>query len=68
MHWSVPGQWTAGGEVPSWKGTQHRCRHAIREGNRLYVSYWHGGAVILDIDDIGSPKMVSQTDWSPPLH
>lgn len=45
--WWMPGQWTVGGEKPSWKGTAHRCHHPMRVGNRLYVSYWHGGFVIL---------------------
>ena len=35
--WWMPGQWTAGGETPTWKGRQHRCHHPIRLGNRLYV-------------------------------
>jgi len=33
--WWMPGQWTAGGERPSWKGRAHRCHHPIRLGNRL---------------------------------
>ncbi len=65
--WWMPGQWTAGGETPSWKGRQHRCHHPIRQGNRLYVSYWHGGFVILDIEDMAKPKLVSGLDWSPPF-
>src|SRR5881394_2811226 len=44
--WWMPGQWTAGGETPTWEGTAHRCHHPMRVGNRLYVSYWHGGFVI----------------------
>ena len=44
--WWMPGQWTAGGETPTWKGRAHRCHHPIRLGDRLYTSYWHGGAVI----------------------
>ena len=36
--WWMPGQWTAGGETPAWPGRQHRCHHAIRRGDRLYVS------------------------------
>ena len=47
--WWMPGQWSAGGETPTWEGTAHRCHHPIRHGDRLYVSYWHGGFVILDI-------------------
>jgi hypothetical protein len=65
--WWMPGQWTAGGETPSWPGRQHRCHHAIRKDDRLYVSYWHGGGVILDVGDLSKPKHVSQFDWSPPF-
>ena len=65
--WWMPGQWTAGGEKPTWEGTAHRCHHPMRVGNRLYTSYWHGGFVILDIDDITKPKFVSGLDWSPPF-
>jgi hypothetical protein len=65
--WWMPGQWTAGGETPSWRGRQHRCHHPIRQGDRLYVSYWHGGFVILDIADMAKPRLVSGLDWSPPF-
>src|SRR5215470_2683996 len=65
--WWMPGQWIAGGEKPSWEGTAHRCHHPIRVGNRLYTSYWHGGFVILGIDDIAKPKFISGLDWSPPF-
>ena len=65
--WWMPGQWTGGGETPSWRGRNHRCHHPIRRGNRLYVSYWYGGGVILDISDMAKPKQVSQFDWSPPF-
>ncbi|HYB70629.1 MAG TPA: hypothetical protein VEH80_08165, partial [Candidatus Bathyarchaeia archaeon] len=64
--WWMPGQWTAGGETPNWSGRQHRCHHPIRSGNRFYVSYWHGGFVILDIEDMAKPRFVSGLDWSPP--
>ena len=65
--WWMPGQWTAGGETPTWPGRQHRCHHAIRHDDRLYVSYWHGGGVILDIGDLSKPRQVSGFDWSPPF-
>jgi hypothetical protein len=65
--WWMPGQWQAGGEKPTWKGAAHRCHHPLRQGNRLYTSYWHGGFVILDIDDMTKPKFVSGLDWSPPF-
>jgi hypothetical protein len=65
--WWMPGQWTAGGETPTWEGRQHRCHHPIRLDHRLYVSYWHAGFVILDIEDMAKPKLVSHLDWSPPF-
>ena len=64
--WWMAGQWVGGGEKPTWEGTDHRCHHPIRKGNRLYVSYWHGGFVILDISDMSKPKLISHLDWSPP--
>ena len=64
--WWMPGQWISGGETPTWKERAHRCHHPIRKGNRLYVSYWHAGFVILDISDMSRPKLVSHLDWSPP--
>jgi hypothetical protein len=65
--WWMPGQWIAGGETPSWKGRNHRCHHPIRRGDRLYVSYWYGGGVILDISDMSKPRTISTIDWSPPF-
>ena len=65
--WWMPGQWTAGGETPSRRGRGHRCHHPIRRGDRLYVSYWYGGGVILDISDMSKPRQVSGFDWSPPF-
>ena len=54
-------------ETPTWKGRAHRCHHPIRMGDRLYTSYWHGGAVILDISDMTKPKCVGAIDTSPPI-
>ena len=64
--WWTPGQWVAGGETPSGKGRYLRCHHPILRGDRLFVSYWYGGGVILDISDLRRPKFVSSLDWSPP--
>lgn len=63
--WWMPGQWIAGGEKPSWQGNDFRCHHPMRLGNRLYVSYWHGGFVILDIEDMTQPKFVSHFNTAP---
>ncbi|MEO7729077.1 MAG: hypothetical protein ABIS45_17635, partial [Burkholderiales bacterium] len=65
--WWMPGQWVGGGETPTWKNDAHKCHHPLRFGNRLYTSYWQGGLVILDIDDMRKPKFVSGLDWSPPF-
>ena len=65
--WWMPGQWTAGGEQPTWAKDLHRCHHPLRLGNRLYTSYWKAGFVILDIDDMTKPKLVSGLGWSPPF-
>lgn len=65
--WWLPGQWAAGGETSTWKGAAYRCHHPIRRGDRLYVSYWHGGFIILDISDMTKPKFVSRMSWHPPF-
>ena len=41
-----------------------RCHHPLRMGNRLYVSYWHHGMFILDIEDMARP-LVSQFNTGP---
>ena len=64
--WWIPGQWQAGGEEYPWTDwVTPRCHHPLRHGDRLYVSYWHHGFVILDISDISKPKLVSQYNTSP---
>ena len=65
--WWMPGQWQAGGEHATWTGAAHKCHHPLRLDNRLYTSYWHGGFVILNIDDMAKPTLVSGLDWSPPF-
>ena len=62
----MPGQWIAGGETPNCNGADTRCHHPIRRGDRLYISYWHGGFAIVDISDMSKPRTVSTLDWSPP--
>ena len=66
--WWMPGQWTGGGEQPAWSGRHHRCHHPIRAGNRLYVSYWHGGFVILDIEDMAQAPLRVRARLEPALH
>ncbi|MBX6329029.1 MAG: hypothetical protein IRY89_10670 [Pseudolabrys sp.] len=64
--WWIPGQWEAGGEAYPWTHwPAPRCHHPLRNGDRLYVSYWHHGFFILDIADMAKPKLVSQMNTSP---
>jgi hypothetical protein len=64
--WWMPGQWEAGGESNSWEGgLTPRCHHPLKMGDRLYVSYWHHGFVILDISDMSKPTLVSGFSTSP---
>ncbi len=64
--WHWPGQWHAGGEVPDVPEAYLRCHHPIRQGDRLYVSYWHAGWAILDISDMSKPTEIARRSWSPP--
>lgn len=64
--WWIPGQWRAGGEEYPWDNwVPPRCHHPLRQGNRLYVSYWHHGLFILDIEDMAKPKLIAQLNTSP---
>jgi len=64
--WWIPGQWQAGGEDYPWHDwVPPRCHHPLRHGDRLYVSYWHHGFVILDISELSKPTLVSHYNTSP---
>ena len=64
--WWIPGQWKAGGEPYPWDDwTPPRCHHPLRQGDRLYVSYWHHGFFILDITDMSKPQPISAVNTSP---
>lgn len=65
--WWMPGQHVAGGETPSWKGQRQRLHHALRDGDRLWASCWHGGAWLIDISDIGNPKTLGTFAYQPPF-
>jgi hypothetical protein len=64
--WWLPGQWTAGGEQPTWEGKRHRTHHALRCGDRLAIGCWYGGLALVDIADITRPRTLAYLDWSPP--
>jgi hypothetical protein len=65
--WWMPGQHIAGGEMPTWPGKRHRLHHALRFGNEMWASCWHGGFRIVDISDIAKPKTAAAYNYHPPF-
>ena len=65
--WWLPGQHTAAGEQPTWSGKRHRLHHALRFGDEMFASCWHGGFRIVDVSDIAKPKTVSAYNYHPPF-
>ncbi len=63
--WWIAGQHLAGGEIPSWPGRQHRLHHALRFGDEMWASCWHGGFAIVDISDLKRPRTVGTTNYHP---
>jgi hypothetical protein len=65
--WWMPGQNIAAGEKPSWSGKRHRLHHALRFGDEMWASCWHGGFRIVDIADLARPKTVASYNYHPPF-
>ncbi len=65
--WWMPGQNLAAGEKPSWSGKRHRLHHALRFGDEMWASCWHGGFRIVDIADLKKPKTVAFYNYHPPF-
>jgi hypothetical protein len=65
--WWMPGQNIAAGEKPSWPGKRHRLHHALRFGDEMWASCWHGGFRIVDIADMTRPKTVASYNYHPPF-
>ncbi len=65
--WWLPGQNTAAGEKPSWSGKRHRLHHALRFGDEMFASCWHGGIRVVDVSDISKPKTVASYNYHPPF-
>ena len=64
--WWLPGQHIAAGEKPNWSGKRHRLHHALRFGNEMFASCWHGGFRIVDVADLSKPKTVASYNYHPP--
>jgi hypothetical protein len=62
----LPGQYTAGGERPSWD-THTRCRiqlhHPIVQGDRAYTAWFGLGGAIVDISNIRRPTLVTHFNY-----
>jgi hypothetical protein len=63
--WWMPGQHVAGGETPTWSGRRHRLHHALRFGNEMWASCWHGGFWVVDVSDLARPKSVGHYNYHP---
>src|SRR5262245_62455749 len=63
--WWMPGQHFAGGETPTWSGRRHRLHHALRFGNEMWASCWHGGFNVVDVSDLGKPKTAGSYNYHP---
>jgi len=65
--WWMPGQNLAAGETPTWSGKRHRLHHALRFGNEMWASCWHGGFRIVDVSDLTKPKTIGAYNYHPPF-
>jgi hypothetical protein len=63
--WWMPGQHVAGGETPTWSGRRHRLHHALRFGNEMWASCWHGGFRVVDVSDLARPKTAGGYNYHP---
>jgi hypothetical protein len=64
--WWWPGQWTGGGETPTWpEGKRFAAHHALLDGTTAYLGYGDAGLVVLDIENVGSPRKIGHLPWSP---
>jgi hypothetical protein len=63
--WWIPGQHLAGGEQPTWPGRQHRLHHALRFGDEMWASCWHGGFNVVDVSDLSKPKRLGGYNYHP---
>jgi hypothetical protein len=63
--WWIPGQHVGGGETPTWPGRRHRLHHALRFGNEMWASCWHGGFRVVDVSDLARPKTAGGYNYHP---
>jgi hypothetical protein len=61
----MTGQHIEGGETPTWSGRRHRLHHALRFGNEMWASCWHGGFWVVDVSDLARPKSAGSYNYHP---
>ena len=67
--WWIPGTREGEEEAPGWApfpGEHFYVHGIIPHQNRAYVAMVDAGMAILDISEIGAPKLISRLDWGPP--
>jgi len=72
--WWLPGTQEGDGQSPPVRHQvfdsgfrAHNVNTDPRRPDRAYVGYLDAGAIILDIADVGSPRLVSRLDYHPPM-
>jgi hypothetical protein len=65
--WWMPGQHTAAGEIPTWRGYDNRLHHTLRHKDHLYAGCWHAGIRVIDVSDITKPTTVGEYNYHPPF-
>jgi hypothetical protein len=63
--WWIKGQHLAGGETPAWSGKRHRLHHALRRGDEMWASCWHGGFYVVDVSDLSKPRTSGHYNYHP---
>ena len=63
--WWMPGQHAGGGETPTWSGRRHRLHHALRFGDEMWASCWHGGFWVVDVSDLARPRSAGSCNYHP---
>ena len=64
--WWWEGQWTDGGEAPTWSSDiSIELHHGIVSDGISYTGLWDGGLVLLDVSDPRDPTVLSHLSWAP---
>lgn len=64
--WWWPGQWSGGGETPTWpEGKRFAAHHALLDGTTAYLGYGDAGLVVLDIENVDLPRKIGHLQWRP---